>query len=360
MKFYQQIITTVAAGMLFNIISSSDLLAQKERSVWSKEKAENWYAHERWPVGANYISSNAINQLEMWQSASFDAALIDRELGFAEGIGMNVMRVFLHHLAWQADQTGFKNRVSTYLRIADKHHIKTMFVFFDDVWQDTYKAGKQPEPKPGTHNSGWIQDPGKLIYMDLSSVDMLEKYVKDILSTFKNDQRILLWDLYNEPGNSGHGNESMPLLKSIFSWGRQVNPDQPLSAGVWNLDLKELNELQLANSDIITYHNYGDEVTHQKWIDSFLLKTGRPLICTEYMARTRNSRFENIMPLLKAHKIGAINWGLVSGKTNTIYAWDTPVPDGSEPAIWFHDIFRRDGNPYKQEEINFIKKMTEK
>ncbi|MEP7251483.1 MAG: cellulase family glycosylhydrolase [Ginsengibacter sp.] len=360
MKFFLLRITKKFACLFFLIVFSGNLIAQSERSVWSKEKAKSWYASQSWPVGANYISSNAINQLEMWQAATFDSTLIDKELGYAEGIGMNVMRVFLHHLAWQADKSGFKNRMKAYLRAADKHHIKTMFVFFDDVWQDTYKAGKQPDPKPGTHNSGWIQDPGKLIYMDLSSVDMLEKYVKDILTTFKNDKRILLWDLYNEPGNSGHKNESMPLLKNIFKWGRQINPIQPLSAGVWALDLKELNEFQLDNSDVITYHNYGDEIAHQKWIDSFLLKTERPLICTEYMARTRNSHFENIMPILKAHKIGAINWGLVSGKTNTIYAWDTPIPDGSEPAVWFHDVFRKDGTPYKAEEAEFIKKMTGK
>lgn len=360
MKIYQRKIMHKFSCLLFIVLLSGNVTAQKERPVWTKEKAKNWYAHQPWLAGGNYTSSNAINQLEMWQAASFDSSLIDKELGYAEGIGMNVMRVFLHHLAWQVDKAGFKNRVSTYLRVADKHHIKTMFVFFDDVWQDTYKAGKQPDPKPGTHNSGWVQDPGKLIYMDISSVNMLEKYVKDILTTFKNDKRILLWDLYNEPGNTGHVNESMPLLKSIFTWGRQVNPGQPLSAGVWALDLKELNEFQLANSDVITYHNYGDEIAHQKWIDSFLLKTGRPLICTEYMARTRNSRFENIMPILKAHKIGAINWGLISGKTNTIYAWDTPIPDGSEPPVWFHDIFRKDGSPYKTEEIEFIKKMTKK
>ncbi len=337
-----------------------DVKTEVEREVWSKEKANAWYVDQPWPVGADYISSNAINQLEMWQAETFDSALIDKELGYGEGIGMNTMRVYLHHLAWQVDKEGFKNRMNTFLTIADKHHIKPVFVFFDDVWNDTYKEGKQPDPKPGTHNSGWVQDPGKLIYTDSTSIVMLEEYVKDVLTAFKNDKRILLWDLYNEPGNSGYENKSMPLLKKVFSWGRQVNPDQPLSAGVWALNLKDLNAYQLENSDVITYHNYSDEKEHQKWIDSFLLKTGRPLICTEYMARTRNSRFQNILPILKAHKIGAINWGLVSGKTNTIYAWDTPVPDGSEPAVWFHDIFRKDGTPFSQQEIEFIKKMTEK
>lgn len=335
-------------------------LAQQPRPVWSKEKAAAWYAKVPWTAGADYISGNAINQLEMWQAETFDSALIDRELGYAEGIGMGVMRVYLHHLAWQADKAGFKKRVNTYLKISDRHKIKTVLVFFDDVWNDTYQLGKQPDPKPGTHNSGWVQDPGKLVYMDLTSVNMLEQYVKDILTAFKTDSRILLWDLYNEPGNSGWGNRSMPLLQSVFKWGRQINPSQPLSAGVWSLGLKELNQYQLEASDVVTYHNYADEKDHKKWLDSFLVKTGRPLICTEYMARTRGSRFENILPLLKEYKVIAINWGLVSGKTNTIYAWDTPIKDGSEPAVWFHDIFRKDGSPYKQEEIEFIKRMMNK
>ena len=350
----------ISCSLLFviSILLAQSVTAQKARPVWSKEKAAAWYAKVPWTAGADYISSNAINQLEMWQAETFDSSLIDKELGFAEGIGMGVMRVYLHHLAWQADKAGFKNRMNAYLNAAGRHKIKTVFVLFDDVWNDTYHLGKQPDPKTGTHNSGWVQDPGKLVYMDLTSVTMLEQYVKDILTRFKNDSRILLWDLYNEPGNSGWGNQSMPLLKNVFQWGREVNPSQPLSAGVWALNLKELNQYQLEASDVITYHNYADETDHKKWLDSFLVKTGRPLICTEYMARTRGSRFDNIMPLLKQYKVIAINWGLVSGKTNTIYAWDTPVADGSEPKVWFHDIFRKDGTPYKQEEAEFIKRQT--
>jgi hypothetical protein len=188
-------------------------------------------------------------------------------------------------------------------------------------------------------------------------VDTLERYVKDILTTFKNDKRILLWDLYNEPGNSGNGNKSLPLLKKEFSWARQVNPDQPLSAGVWSDKLVDLNVYQLANSDVITYHNYDKEPEHAKTIDS-LKAYGRPLICTEYMARTRGSLFATVMPLLKKENVGAINWGLVAGKTNTMYAWDTPMPNGDEPKVWFHDIFRPDGTPYSEDEIKLIKSLT--
>lgn len=339
---------------------STAVLAQNARAVWSKDKANDWYKQWRWLCGSDFIPSSAINQLEMWQAETFDSTAIDRELGFAESIGMNTMRVFLHHLAWQIDPTGFKQRMNTFLSIAHKHGVTPLFVFFDDCWNEVYHAGTQPLPKPGIHNSGWIRDPGKLLYDDSATTTaILEKYVKDILTTFKHDKRILLWDLYNEPGNSGYGNKSMPLLSKIFQWAREINPDQPLSAGVWNPDLHDLNKFQLINSDVITYHNYANETEHAQCIDT-LKKYGRPLICTEYMARIRNSRFDNIMPLLKAQNVGTINWGFVSGKTNTIYAWDTPIPDGSEPPVWFHDIFRKDGRPYSEKEIELIKSFTGK
>jgi hypothetical protein len=339
------------------LLTNGDTYAQKERAVWSKEKANAWYAKEGWLRGSNFIPSTAINQLEMWQAATFDPKTIDRELGYAQSIGFNAMRVFLHHVAWQEDQEGFKNRMKKYLSIADRHHIGTIFVFFDDCWNDSYHAGKQPAPKTGIHNSGWVRDPGSLYHKEPLLGDTLEKYVKDILTTFKHDNRIILWDLFNEPGNSSNGYKSLPLLEKIFSWAREVNPDQPLSAGLWNPELKELNTYQLANSDVITYHNYGKEPEHAAVIDS-LKPYGRPLICTEYMARTRGSLFSTIMPLLKKENVGAINWGLVAGKTNTIYAWDTPMPNGYEPKVWFHDIFRKDGMPYSEEEIKLIKSLT--
>ena len=335
---------------------------EKAESVskrWNETQAQQWAGENEWLRGSNFNPSTAINQLETWQAASFDTATIDRELGWAEGIGMNVMRVYLHHLAWQVDKDGFKKRLGTYLTIANKHGIKTIFVFFDDCWNPTYAAGKQPDPKPGVHNSGWVRDPGELLYQDSTLVKILEAYVKDVLTSFKEDKRIALWDLYNEPGNSGYGNRSLPLLKKVFGWGWEIRPLQPLSSGVWNLKLKELNKFQAENSDVITYHNYESPDKHQAAIDT-LRRYNRPLVCTEYMARRNNSLFQNIMPMLKKEKIGAINWGLVAGKSNTKYAWDEPIKDGSEPKLWFHEIFRTNGTPYKQEEVDLIKSLTGK
>lgn len=348
----------VTLAVVFMLIGMQ-LFAQKKvlTPVWTAQKANAWYAQHQWLVGSDFIPSTAINQLEMWQKDTFDPKTIDIELSYAQGIGMNVMRVFLHHLAWQQDPEGFKKRMDQYLTISSKYGIQTMFVFFDDCWNKEPKIGKQPEPKPGIHNSGWMQDPGQPASENLASFPILEKYVKDVMVRFKNDKRILLWDLYNEPGNSGKVTKSLPLLKQVFVWAKTVNPSQPISAGVWNWSLETLSAYQVTHSDVITYHDYTPEADHLKTVQ--LLKMfGRPLICTEYMARPRNSLFSTVLPMLKKENVGAINWGFVSGKTNTIYAWDTPMPDGKEPALWFHDIFRKDGTPYKPEETELIKSLT--
>jgi hypothetical protein len=354
MKKYFTILT------LFLMVGSG--FSQKKivkNNRWTIEKATNWHNANPWIIGANFIASTAINQLEMWQESSFDAATIDKELQYAHKIGFNTMRVYLHSLAYKADPKGFKKRVNNYLHLANKHNIKTILVIFDDVWDKSPKIGKQPEPKPGTHNSGWVQDPGDPASREVANFPQLEIYVKDIIRTFKEDKRVLIWDLYNEPGNSDKFSSSVPLLKKVFVWAREVNPSQPLTAGIWQWSKKfqEVNEIQALNSDIITYHHYGEPKDHEVVLN--LLKThGRPMVCTEYMARTRNSKFSNILPLLKNEKVGAINWGLVAGKSNTIYEWDKPILNGAEPVEWFHDVFRKDGTPYQQDEVDFIKKIS--
>ncbi len=356
-RFFIYLLAAVAAFSACKPTTKEPAKSEPVKAKWTVEQANAWSAENGWLRGSNFNPSTAINQLETWQSETFDTLTIDRELGWAQEIGMNCMRVYLHHVAWNVDKDGFKNRMNKYLEIANRHGIKTIFVFFDDCWNPTYQAGKQPDPKPGVHNSGWVRDPGELLFTDSTLIVTLEEYVKDVLSTFKDDKRIAMWDLYNEPGNNNYGNRSMPLLQKAFEWGWQIRPSQPLSAGLWNPALTDLNVYQLENSDIITYHNYNGPEEHQSVIDS-LRKYNRPLVCTEYMARRNNSLFTNIMPILKNENVGAINWGLVAGKSNTKYAWDEPIPDGSEPPLWFHEIFHPDGKPYKQEEVDLIKSLT--
>jgi len=353
------LLSAVCSMFLLTACQQNPKAEQVISTRWNEIQAQQWGNENGWLRGSNFNPSTAINQLETWQAESFDTATINRELGWAAGIGMNAMRVYLHHVAWEVDKEGFKGRMDTYLNIADRHGIKTIFVFFDDCWNPTYQAGKQPDPKPGVHNSGWVRDPGDLLFSDTTLIFTLEAYVKDVLTAFKDDKRIAIWDLYNEPGNSNYGNKSLPLLKSVFEWGWAVRPSQPLSSGVWNQTLTDLNIYQIENSDIITYHNYDSPENHQAAIDTLKIYN-RPIVCTEYMARRNNSLFSNIMPMLKEQNIGAINWGLVAGKSNTKYAWGEPIPDGSEPKLWFHEIFHPDGTPYKQDEVDLIKSLTGK
>ncbi len=325
--------------------------------IWPAEQAATWYAQQKWVVGCNFIPSNAINALEMWQADTFDPVIIHRELSLAESLGMNTVRVYLHNLDWETDAEGFKERIGIFLNLAEIHRIKVIFVLFDDCWNENPQPGEQPDPMPGIHNSGWLQAPGKERLLNPATWGPLEGYTKDILSSFDHDERILMWDLYNEPGNSGYLLQSMPLLQKVFEWAWAVRPSQPLTSAPWHPEFTELNAFQLDSSDVITFHNYLDSANLEAEIVG-LQKRGRPIICTEYMARVLNSRFETHLAIFKRYNVGAINWGLVSGKTNTIYAWDTPMPDGAEPKLWFHDIFHKDGTPYKTEETELIKSLT--
>ncbi len=331
------------------------------QSRWTPEQANAWYKKQPWITGCNFQPSTAINQLEMFQADTFDPETLDKELGWAEELGFNTMRVFLHHVAWTSDKEGFKKRLDQYLDISTKHKIRTMLVFFDDCWNDKYQAGKQPEPKPGVHNSGWVRDPGTDIRNNPDSLKMLERYVKDVMITYKNDSRVLMWDLYNEPGNSQYVEKSLPLLKLVFGWAKTVNPSQPITSGIWSFgaNFDNLNKFQLENSDVITYHHYGYVDAHLRKIEE-LKQYKRPLVCTEYMARKNGSLFQTVMPMLKAQNVGAVHWGFVSGKTNTIFAWDTPRPDGKEPELWFHDIYKKDKTPFSKNEIQVIKSLTSK
>ena len=340
---------------------------------WTKERIKSWYNRQGWLLGCNYAPSSAVNQLEMWEADSFDPVTIDRELGWAQSLGFNTIRVFLHHLLWQHDAEGFRQRMEIFLSIANNHGIGVMFVLFDSVWNPFPEPGKR-EYKIGVHNSGWLQSPGIEILKDLSRHDELEVYVKGVIGHFANDSRIHAWDLFNEPCNrntSSYGvhepankaDLSLALLKKAFGWARDVNPSQPLTAGVWvgewsEKKIKELDRFMLENSDVITFHNYESPAEMERRIRQ-LKRFGRPIICTEYMARNFNNTFESILPVFRKHKVGGYNWGLVAGKTQTNYAWDswTVSYDGA-PDLWFHDIFHADGTPYRKEEVKYLSELT--
>lgn len=325
---------------------------------WTTEEAQAWYAQQPWLVGCNFVPSTAVNQLEMWQAETFDPETIERELGWAASLGFNTVRVYLHDLIWTADADGFLERINRYLGIAEEHGIRTTFVFFDACWNNYAHLGTQPKPIPGVHNSGWVQSPSAKVLVDPSAWDRLEAYVKRVISAFGQDERVLMWDLYNEPGNEGYFDNCLPLLTAVITWAREQRPSQPLTVGVWDerKEFKALNAFQLEHSDVITFHNYEDAASLKKQIEDLQI-LGRPVICTEYMARTQNSRFETHLPIFKEKGVGCYNWGLVSGKTQTIYPWNSPQGE-PKPEIWFHDLLHPDGTPFDQNEVVAIHKLV--
>jgi len=365
----KSLVTSLLLLCIFSCPSSS------QTSPWTAKRANDWYARQRWLVGSNFIPSTAINELEMWQADTFDLPTIDRELEWAQSLGMNTMRVFLHNLLWQEDSAGFLRRMDQFLQVADKHHMRILFVLLDSVWDPHPVPGKQRDPKPHVHNSGWVQAPGAEILKDESLWNReLKPYVSGVLGRFRDDPRVLMWDLMNEPDNENgsykaqelpnKGELALRLLREEWAWARAANPSQPLTSGVWRGDwssddkLSEMESFELQNSDVITFHSYEPLDEMKRRIES-LRRYGRPIVCTEYMARPRGSTFAAILPLLKDERVGAYNWGFVNGKSQTIYPWDSwEKTYTAEPAVWFHDIFRQDGEPYDVKELNLIKTLT--
>jgi Cellulase (glycosyl hydrolase family 5) len=343
-------------------------------SRWSPERADRWYRAQGWLVGANYVTSTAINQLEMFQPDTFDPLRIHVELGWARSAGFNAVRVFLHDQLWTQDQRGFQGRLAQFVAIAADRGIKPLFVLFDSCWDPFPKAGPQRAPTPGVHNSGWVQGPGAERLGDRGYLDTMRAYVTGVLTQFRNDDRVLGWDLWNEPDNPSHHYAAVErpdkeqlvadLLPQVFAWARSVDPVQPLTSAVWQGEWPDAGStsaiaaIQLDNSDILTFHSYGEPAGFETRIDD-LASQDRPILCTEYLARPLGSTVADILPIAKRHKVGAINWGLVAGKTQTYFPWDSwdhPYP--SIPDVWFHDLLQPDGRPFQESEIQTIRQLT--
>lgn len=365
----------VLSGVAHAAESTAGVNWKNEDGRWTAARANEWYAQQKWITGANFLPSTASNEFEMWQADTFDPKTLDRELGWAASIGFNTMRVFLHDMLWKADPQGFESRIDQYLAIADKHGIRTLLVLFDSVWDPHPKLGKQEEPVPHRHNSRWAQSPHTDLLKDHARHDELKPYVTTIVTRFKDDPRVLGWDLLNEPGNwsveyqedwSREAKDAahLALLPKVFAWARAAQPSQPLTAGVWKNvgsrtdPVHSLDKLMLEQSDVITFHTYSPLDSVKKSVE-WLEQSGRPIICTEYMARSAGSTFEGVMPYFKEKKIGAINWGLVSGRSQTIYPWESwEKKFTAEPNPWFHDVFRKDGTPYDEMEVALIRELT--
>lgn len=343
---------------------------------WDRERAWAWHATQPWRLGCNFLPSTAIHQRELWGQGTFDPAVLDRELGWAAAAGLDTLRVYLHDLAWQEDTKGFLGRMDHFLDLAAARGITPLLVFFDDCWHEP-QPGPPPAPRPGVHNSGWEQSPGHRALQEPGALVRLEDYVSAVLQRFGQDERVLAWDLYNEPTNdflpvlSATGEarareertiaaerearraRTMALLDAVFRWAWRMRPAQPLTAGLWSDD-PSLNERLAALSDVISFHHYRSGASLERQI-ARLRAHDRPLLCTEYLARTTGCTFASHLPVFAREGVHAWHWGLVDGKSQTKYSW-TEVGEG-EPEPWFHDLLRGDGSPYDATELKLIRSL---
>ena len=342
--------------------------------TWPAERAAAWLRERGWRVGCNFTPSSAASPLEMWQEASFDLATVERELGFAAGLGFTSVRVFLHDLLWTHEQAGFVERLDQFLSAAAHHGIGALLVLFDGVWDPHPQPGSQPEPRPHVHNSRWVQSPGAAILGDPARHDELRPYVQGVLDRFRDDARIDGWDLFNEPDNPNpayqkreipdKGVRALELLRKSLAWVREVAPTQPLTTGVWRGswsdpdELSEMDRFCLESSDVVSFHHYGKLPALQRRVAA-LRRYGRPILCTEFMARGLGSRLDPHLGWLEEAEVGAYCWGLVAGRTQTHYPWDSwAKPYTAEPEPWHHEILRPDGTPYDALEVEFVRALT--
>jgi len=337
------------------MVCTTVCFAQSKDKRWSEARIWAWYNQQPWYCGFNYIPAYAINYTAMWDKTTFNEAAIDKELALAEKSGMNSLRAVLQYAVYADDPKYFLNTLDKFMAICDKHHIKFIPALFDDcsfgITNDP-KTGKQPEPLIGWYAWAWSPSPGHSLVVDSATHPKLKKYVTEVITRFKNDKRILMWDLYNEPTNGGLGSATFPLLKKTIAWARAVNPSQPLTIGIFDQNPR-LNSIITENVDLITFHDYGDKQHVTKTIEE-LKQYNRPMINTEWMNRPWKSTVSEIIPVFYQYKVGCTLWGLVNGKTQTNLPWGHR-PGDPEQKLWQHDLYSGDFKPYKAAEIDSLK-----
>ena len=366
---------------------------------WSAGRINKWYSEQPWLVGANYYPATAINQIEMWQELTWDPETIDKELGWAAELGMTTMRVFLHRMVWLHEKEGLYRRMDDFLTICQKHGIRPWFVFFDDCHYPVPKMGKQPVPVRAFHNSGWLHCPGRELALCYAAgeatreeSESLKGYVQETIKRFANDDRVLMWELYNEPGRSTvdieydlysrkdmMGERSNKLVYDSWVWAREINPSQPITSTSQGSNGENNIRINRINSDLHSIHSYSAPEKFRALIMEYK-KDGRPVLMTEWLARKDGNTVQACLPIMKELNVGAVNWGFVNGKSQT--SWDRnsrknadgkrthpdvrrragdiikPGEPFPEPELWFHDLLRTDGTPFDEEEVALFKKLT--
>lgn len=349
---------------------------------WSKERAWEWYNAHPWIRGCNYMCADCVNRVDQWQSLHFEEYLktTEEELKVMKELGFNSVRLILEYVVWKEEHDSFLERFDRYIELCHKYGISCMIVLANDcmppkteLWkmpyigEQHYDWGYHGGRKHSQHGGHSCPAPHYYLDDEESRKDYF-KMVEEIVTMYKDDERILMWDLFNEPGNSNRRDITMPNLKAMFEVVRKINPSQPLTVAAWwcGEDRRfnnELDQFALENSDIISYHNYGRYEEHIQVI-KYLKSLGRPIVNSEWLARcTDNTVFDNF-PLFYLENIGSYNWGFVAGKYQTYEPyeahWNWYRDDKNAPidfTKWFHDLYRPSLRPYDPRETELISRF---
>lgn len=352
---------------------------------WTETDAKDWWRARPWVCGFNFLPSTSVNFIEMWHADTFDMEAIERELGWAAEIGFNAIRVNLPFLGWVKDRDGLFDRFDRLMGAAKARGISTAPCLFDDcgfggeepVW------AAQQDPVPGIHNSRAVASPGRAAVLDPELRSSLQAYVRDVIGSYRDDERVLFWDLYNEPGNrmdfekrafsqfdADLEKHALSLMEQSFASARDISPEAPLSVAAWTTPLPdsdahpyqtEIDRSALLHSDIITFHAYWNRKRVAQFID-YLEVLDRPVLCTEWMARQIDSRISDQLELFHDRDVGCFQWGLVKGRTQTWLPWpdDLVRAHGGriDREVWFHDLLDESGQPYDPNELQTIRDLA--
>jgi hypothetical protein len=286
---------------------------------------------------------------------------------------------------FEHDAQGLTRRVNEFLKIAAKHGFATMLCPLDDCEFSGKEAhaGPQPEPVEGLHNSQAVGSPGRRIVCDPSQWHRVEKYVRYVARTWGKDKRILLLDVYNEPGNpyiySKEGTHvyedeklfdecAYSLMEKVFEWVRLERPSVPLTASAWHMpdpffDTSDviplghrIDQRAMQLSDVISIHAYCEPMRLQSILTD-IARFGKPILLTEWMARQISSTFDTSLPTLKELKVGAYQWGLVKGKSQTWLPWPHIAHKYENDPTWWHDVLDAEGNFHSEKEAEVFRSV---
>ena len=349
---------------------------------WSKERAWAWYDAHPWLRGCNFMGSDCANRIDQWQEEGFEERLqtADAELALVAQTGFNTIRIIVEYFVWENQHDGFMQRLERYIATAWKHGISCMIVLGNDCMQPkewTKPAHFGPQHYDWGYHGGRKQSQhGTLPSMGYHLLDEPElalrhyEMVREIIETYRNDERIIMWDLYNEAGNARRGMVTMPHLQKYFEIARAIDPIQPLTACTYrcpvdaDVPIPEIEQYCVDNSDIISYHNYGPYQDNIRIIKR-LKEYGRPIVNTEWLGRIFHNTIQELFPLFYLEKIGCYNWGFVAGKYQTYEPWaGTWDRYDADPTLdvdftkWFHDLYRPSHRPYDPKEIEIIRRFS--